>query len=386
MRLPWSALISALVASACEVTVTSVNAPERTMTVGSQLDAGSKPLTASDAGVLDAGEVPDAGALINDAGASTPEPDAGLSVTTDAGGSTPAPDAGFSVTDAGGSTPAPDAGSSVVSDAGGSTPAPDAGPSDSGVSESDAGHSSGPSGLDVSPHVALGVPDTASVGNPSRWLLVRPQFVVSYDTTHKVPNWSSWRLDASWLGTATRATSFRTDPLLPTGVPQARDADYTNSGFDRGHLCPSADRTATDPDNDATFYLTNVVPQTHASNAGPWLNLEDEERQLARAGKHLLIVAGPVYGATPQAIGSGVAVPLSMFKVIVVSSAPPTPATLTPATTTVYAAIIPNTTSVSGPWRQWQVTIDAVERQTGLDFLSDLPPAVQDALEGRLDR
>lgn len=95
---------------------------------------------------------------------------------------------------------------------------------------------------------------------------------------------------------------------------QARDSDYTNSGFDRGHLCPSADRTITDPDNDATFVLTNVVPQTHASNAGP--SLEDEARQLATAGKHLWIIEGPLYGATQQNIGTGVAVPVSMFKVV----------------------------------------------------------------------
>jgi endonuclease G len=245
---------------------------------------------------------------------------------------------------------------------------------------------SGPLGASISAHLALGIPDDASVGRADRWLLVRPQYVVSYDTTHKVPNWSAWRLDTSFFGPATRATTFRTDPLLGT-APQARDSDYVNSGFDRGHLCPSADRTLTDADNDATFFLTNVVPQTHASNAGPWLTLEDECRDRANAGKKLLIIAGPIFAANPQLIGTGVPVPVSMFKVVLIidAGAEFDPASIDPQHVTIYATLMPNTTTVSGSWRQWQVSVDAVEAATGLDFFSDVNPAVQSVLEARLD-
>jgi endonuclease G len=239
----------------------------------------------------------------------------------------------------------------------------------------------GPRGVDVSPHLALGLPDSSGVGQARRWLLVRSQFVSSYDTARKVPNWTSWTLDARDFGTASRATTFKSDPNLPTGTPQAVDADYRNSGFDRGHLCPSADRTATDADNDATFFLTNVVPQTHASNAGPWLDLEDESRTLADAGKHLVIIAGPTFGATSQTIGSGVAVPLALFKVAVVMDATGT----VNANTKIYAAVVPNAAVVSGSWRQYQVTARSLELLTGLDFLADLPRATQDVLENRLD-
>ncbi len=239
-------------------------------------------------------------------------------------------------------------------------------------------------GLDVSVHLALGLPDGSGVGQAARWLLVRPQYVTSYNSLRKVPNWSSWKLDATDFGSASRATSFKTDPLLAASVAQANDADYRNSGFDRGHLCPSADRTFTDADNDATFFLTNVVPQTHASNAGPWLDLEDESRQLATTGKRMVIIAGPIFGATQQAIGTGVDVPLSMFKVVVVMDGPASPQSVT-SSTKVYAAIIPNAAVISGSWRQWQVTARTVEQLTGLDFLSDLPRSTQDLLETRLD-
>ena len=157
------------------------------------------------------------------------------------------------------------------------------------------------------------------------------------------------------------------------------------SGLDRGHLCPSADRTLTDADNDATFFLTNVVPQTHASNAGPWLTLEDEARDLASAGKKLLIIAGPLFAASPPTIGTGVAVPSATWKVVVVTDGEANPAMLSLATTKVYATVIPNVSVVSGSWRQWQTTVDAIEQLTGLELLSDVPPAVADVLEARLD-
>lgn len=236
---------------------------------------------------------------------------------------------------------------------------------------------SGPRGIDVSVHLALGLPDGSGVGQLTHWLLVRPQFVSSYDTNRKTPNWSAWKLEATDFGPATRATTFKTDPTLPGGTPQARDDDYRLSGFDRGHLCPSADRTFTDADNDATFFLTNVVPQTHASNAGPWLDLEDESRQLANQGKQLIIIAGPIFSANPPTIGTGVQVPASMFKVAAVLEGG--------VVTKVYAAIIPNAAVLSGSWRQWQVTARTVEQQTGLDFLSDLSRESQDVLENRVD-
>lgn len=293
-----------------------------------------------------------------------PEPDAGTvePVEPDAGSDEPVG------TDAGAPEPAPvDAGTVVAADAG--TVAPWDG---------------GTNGLAVSAHLALGLPDNSSTGLNDRWLLVRPQYVVSYDSTRKTPRWSSWKLESSDFGSATRATTFRSDPLLPASVPQAKDSDYVGSGFDRGHLCPSADRTATDADNDATFFLTNVVPQTHTSNAGPWLDLEDEARTIANSGKRLIIIAGPIYGVTDQRIGTGVAVPLSMFKVAVVLEGAAAPSTVT-NTTKVYAAIVPNASVLSGAWRTYQVTVDEVERQTGLDFLSDVAPALQATLEARID-
>ncbi len=232
----------------------------------------------------------------------------------------------------------------------------------------------------LSRHTALGLPSSSIVGQPDGWLLVKPQYVAAYDTVHKVPRWVAWELTSAWLGTAPRGSSFRRDPQLPASAAQASDSDYTNSGYDRGHMCPSADRTATPADNAATFVLTNAVPQTHQNNAGPWEALEEESRTLAGLGNRLLIAAGPVYGASHVTIGSGVEVPVATWKVVVVLGEP-----AVTSATRVIAVIVPNTTSASGGWRGYRTTVDDVELQTGLDLMSEVDPAVQAVIEARVD-
>lgn len=73
-------------------------------------------------------------------------------------------------------------------------------------------------------------------------------------------NWVAWELTKVDFGTSDRQDDFRPDPYLPAGWYRGKTSDYTGSGFDRGHLCPSADRTFTLEDNSATFLMTNIIP------------------------------------------------------------------------------------------------------------------------------
>lgn len=346
-----------------------VTLPQYTDDAGTGSNAGPSTI-AFDAGPADAGKESDAGAPVTGFDAGPPDVDAGRE--SDAGAPAIAFDAGPPEVDAGRES---DAGAPVI--------AFDAGRSDVDAGFTlDAGPVDAGAGAALSVHTALGLPDTSAVGAVDRWLLVKPQFVVSYDTIRKTPRWVSWRLDTSWLGTATRASSFRRDAQLPTTAGQARDEDFRNSGFERGHLCPSADRTNTDPDNDATFVFTNVVPQTRASNGGTWATLEDEARDQVRLGKTVFLVAGPVFGVTSQFVGAGVPVPTATFKVAVVVDSPAASVT---TSTRVIGVLVPNTTSVSGNWRAFRVSVRSLEQATGFDFLADVPRAVQDVVETRVD-
>jgi endonuclease G len=239
-------------------------------------------------------------------------------------------------------------------------------------------------GLVLSPHTTLGIPEAASPTDPQHALLVKPQYVVSFDSHRKNPRWTSWELTTKWLGSTSRSPAFLPDPALPSSMPEATDNDYRGSGFERGHICPSADRTSSVPDNEATFVFTNAVPQTNASNTGTWETLESEERTLAKAGNHLFIIAGSLY-ATNQTIGAGVAVPSSMFKVVVVLHGDhPVPTDVT-TTTRVISVDIPNTTTVTGTFRSFRTSFGSLEAKTGLHFLSDVPAAVHDALAVQVD-
>lgn len=241
-------------------------------------------------------------------------------------------------------------------------------------------------GLALSPHTTLGLPEAATPTDPVHALIVKSQYVTSYDSTKKNPRWVSWELTPKWLGSADRSDSWSTDRDLATGIPQAVNSDFTNSGFQRGHLCPSADRTKNDSDNRSTFVFTNAVPQTGESNGSTWLSLEYEERALAKVtNNHVFVVAGSIYEGTPKKIGNGVRVPSSMFKIVVVmQGARPLPSEVT-AATRVIAVEIPNTTTVSGNFRRYRTSIEAIEQKTGFHLLSDVDPAVHAALAPQVD-
>jgi endonuclease G len=236
------------------------------------------------------------------------------------------------------------------------------------------------------------MPDTVSTASPTNvdhYLSVKAQYVVSYNSGRRVPNWVSWELNASYLGSTSRTDAFRIDDTLPAGMPQAQPSDYSGSGFDRGHMCPSGDRTLTTTDNRNTFYLTNMVPQAPNNNQGPWEKLETYLRGLASSGKEIYIVSGGIYGPTPRKVGAdNVWVPDSTFKVAVILDSPGQGAANVTTSTRVISVIMPNDDtqiSKSDDWKPYRVSARTIESQTGFNFLADVPQSVQDVVETRVD-
>lgn len=109
-------------------------------------------------------------------------------------------------------------------------------------------------------HLTMGNPSNAAtnINQPTNYLLDKPQYAVSYNRDLGRPNWVSWHLDSSWIGSTPRQDDFRNDTTLPAGWYQVKATDYSGSGFDRGHHCPSGDRTNTVASNSATFLMTNI--------------------------------------------------------------------------------------------------------------------------------
>jgi hypothetical protein len=85
----------------------------------------------------------------------------------------------------------------------------------------------------------------ADAGQKDNFLMDKDFFAMSYNNSKGTPNWVSWRLLKTDLGTAPRF-QFHPDEDLPPGFNQITPKDYTGGDFDRGHMCPHSDRGASD--------------------------------------------------------------------------------------------------------------------------------------------
>jgi len=245
-------------------------------------------------------------------------------------------------------------------------------------------------------NLALGNPSGAvtDVSKPTNYLLVKPQYTVGYDRDQGKPNWVSWHIDISDRGSADRQDDFRNDTSLPAGWYQVQASSYNGSvtGFDRGHNCPSADRTSTLENNSATFFMTNMMPQSSKNNQGPWAKLEDYTRTFL-PGNEMYVICGSYgkggigsKGVRYETLDNGhITVPSNCWKVIVILPVGDNDAARVSATTRVIAVDMPNIDAINSDWTTYRTSVDAIEVATGYDILSNLPVAVQEVIESKVD-
>jgi endonuclease G, mitochondrial len=234
---------------------------------------------------------------------------------------------------------------------------------------------------------------TSSPGNSENYLISRPQYALSYSKNKGIPNWVAWELNASWLGDAHRVGKFAPDEELPVGWERVRPADYTGSGFDRGHMTNSEDRSRSPEDNISTFLMTNIIPQSPDNNQGVWVQLENYSRQLVKSGKELFIVSGG-HGqggigskGLKATVGQGkVLVPAVMWKVILVLDKPNSGVAGVDRNTRTIAVIIPNKQGVkSDPWQQYRTSVKEVEKLTGYEFFTSVPADIRKVINEQVD-
>ncbi|MBW4611132.1 MAG: DNA/RNA non-specific endonuclease [Hassallia sp. WJT32-NPBG1] len=240
-------------------------------------------------------------------------------------------------------------------------------------------------------HLRMGNPSGAGTSSLN-YLLSKTQYATSHNCSRGIPNWVSWQLNSSWLGSAPRQDDFRADTTLPSGCNRITSSDYTGSGFDRGHMAPSADRTNTVTNNSATFLMTNIVPQAPDNNQGPWAVLENYSRNLVSQGKELYIISGGYgtggtgsSGYANTISGGRVTVPTRTWKVVVVLDNPGSASSVT-TNTRVIAVNMPNNQGIRGnDWRSYRVSVDSIESATGYNLLSNVSSTVQSTIESRVD-
>jgi len=244
-------------------------------------------------------------------------------------------------------------------------------------------------------NILLGNPSDAqpAIVMDNNYLIDQKYYEESYNSTRGTPNWVSWHLDATNITNASaRLDNFAGFNGLPTGFYEVESNSYSRSGFDRGHNCPSADRTSSVNANSATFLMTNMIPQAPQNNQQTWANLENYLREQVVAGNEVYIVMGS-YGTggtgsngSVSTITSGhVTVPSNVWKVAVVVPTGDGDVNRITATTRVIAVNTPNINTINADWKQYRVTVRDIEKATGYNLLSNLPQAVQDAVETKKD-
>jgi DNA/RNA endonuclease G (NUC1) len=242
--------------------------------------------------------------------------------------------------------------------------------------------------IDATIQDQLGDPYPASAipGDHSHLLIRRPQYTLDYDDTTEQPNWVSWDLTSGDIGSSGRGT-FQADTTLPAGYHVVQATDYSGSGYDRGHMCPSADRTVTVADNEVLFYMSNMIPQAPDNNQGVWESLESYCRDLANAGNEVLITSGPsLFGGSH--IAGGPAIAGYTWKIaVVVPLGSGTALSRVTASTRVIAVKIPNIAGVrSDPWQKYVVPVTQIETDTGYSFFSNITdPTIKAALKAEVD-
>lgn len=248
---------------------------------------------------------------------------------------------------------------------------------------------------DIVNHILLGNPSNATydIVNSENYLLEQSYFISSYSRNKGIANWVSWHLEQADLGEAKRQDDFRANINLPNGWFTVQSNSYQNSGFDRGHMCPSADRTSTIEANSATFLMTNMIPQAPRNNQGPWAQLEEYTRAQIRAGNEAYIISG-TYGSggigslgnVTYTIAAGkINVPTHVWKIILVLPNGTDDLTRINNQTRVIAVIMPNENTIGSNWRDYRSNIKTIETNTGYNFLSSLSADIKNSLAQKTD-
>jgi endonuclease G len=208
-------------------------------------------------------------------------------------------------------------------------------------------------------------------------------FSLEWSYADKANRWTCYQMHAgNTVKNVTRKDAFREDPEIP---PQYRSklSDYSNSGFSRGHLCPSADRLCSQVQNSQTFFLSNMQPQHQNHNNGLWARLEDMIRVWADNCDTLYVVKAATIRSDQlldEKCNNSLIVPKYFYMAVLA-----------------YNKSF-NTYEAMGLWTEhssktdsnknlgdYAITIDALEERTGIDFFCNLPDAIEDDKERKIN-
>lgn len=211
-------------------------------------------------------------------------------------------------------------------------------------------------------------------GTPER-ILRRYAYTLSFNRETNQPNWVAWCLDSSEAaGGHIERGDFAADPDIPA-PHRVEPSDYTRSGYDRGHMAPAADMKFSPRAMRECFYMSNICPQNHSLNGGPWSRLETACRRWASETGKVYIVCGPIFGSGKhKTIGKDhkIPVPRAFFKCVYAVGKGGKPRAI--------GFVMANNASRQ-TLASTATSVDSVEALTGMDFFPALPAKTEKAVE-----
>ncbi|MBW3694310.1 DNA/RNA non-specific endonuclease [Vibrio sp. T187] len=217
-------------------------------------------------------------------------------------------------------------------------------------------------------HLVKGMPS-----NNSDQVLCRTGYAVGYNYQTKSADWVAYHVTAESVNAQfKRSNNFKVDSELPE-YAQSTLSDYSNSGYDRGHLAPSAAMDFSQESMQESFLLSNMSPQLPGFNRVGWRLLEEHVRDLANEYQELYVVTGPIYEGNEASIGDGVVIPSAFYKVV-----------LDPYYNDAIAFIVPHRDVSGSELVDFVTTIDDVEERTNLDFFANTSDDTENPMEAML--
>jgi len=228
----------------------------------------------------------------------------------------------------------------------------------------------------ASRHLKIGKPQIA-------YERVYEGYSLGVDGRLKIPLWVQYELLPEDLdGVGKRRDNFHSDSTIPDGY-RAEKSDYEKSGFDKGHMAPAGHMNRNQKVMDESFPLSNMAPQVGVGfNRHIWRYLETNCLKWCRTRGAITIITGPIFAVVDSTVSydvigdNEVAVPTHFYKIIVDSKDLGDVQAL---------AFVLSNTRMSGEKdiSKFLTSIDSIEKQTGLDFLTALPLDIQSELESK---
>jgi endonuclease G len=199
------------------------------------------------------------------------------------------------------------------------------------------------------------------VGDPNNDVIeCHTAYALAFNKVAKIPDWVAYTLTPEHaIGCLARHNLFVTDNILEPGK-RSEPSDYVDSGYDKGHLANDADMSWNQQVQNESFLMSNISPQTPATNRGIWKVLETAVRAWTYDNNvPYTIYTGNIYTPDSNTIGDDkVVVPDYLYKIVINDN-----------TKQIQAYIIPNSMADQGKdLKPFLTNIAEIEKATGITF------------------